>query len=180
MPWLEVILSAPRGASCTFLSASSACARRASTSLTAGIEHLAFVGEREAARMTLEQRRGDFFFQRADLAADGRLAERQHLAGMGEAARRGDRVKDAKLVPVHLRYLFRAVFLAALTATCNAKFVTDHFRHVRPPENVLLPAPPCSPCPPRSPPGGRPCPSRRPAANTPATLVWVESGAVLI
>src|ERR1700761_9557692 len=35
MPWLAVIFSAPRGASCTFLSASSAAASRPSTSVTA-------------------------------------------------------------------------------------------------------------------------------------------------
>ena len=67
-----------------------------------GVQQLAFVGERQAAGVTLEQRRGDFLFQGADLAADRRLAEREHLAGMGEAARRCHRVKDAKLVPVHL------------------------------------------------------------------------------
>jgi hypothetical protein len=65
------------------------------------VEQLAFVGERQPARVALEQGRGDFFFQRADLPAHRRLAEREHLAGMREAARRCDRVKDAKLVPIH-------------------------------------------------------------------------------
>jgi hypothetical protein len=67
------------------------------------IEQLAFVGEREPARMSLEQRRDDLFFQRADLPAHGRLAEREHLARMRETARRGDSVENAKFVPIHLR-----------------------------------------------------------------------------
>src|SRR6185312_4587334 len=51
----------------------------------------------------LEQRRGDLFFQRADLAADRRLRQAKALAGMGEAAGRCDSVEDAKLVPIHVR-----------------------------------------------------------------------------
>ena len=41
------------------------------------------------------------FLERADLAADGRLAQVQRLARMGQAARVGHRVKDPQLVPVH-------------------------------------------------------------------------------
>ena len=43
------------------------------------VEQLAFVGQGQAAGMALEQRRGDFFFQRADLAADRRLADRPSI-----------------------------------------------------------------------------------------------------
>src|SRR6185295_8103919 len=67
-----------------------------------GVQHFAFVRERQSARVTLEKRRRDFFFERTDLSADGRLAERQHLARVRETASRGHGVEDAKLVPVHI------------------------------------------------------------------------------
>ena len=53
------------------------------------------------AGMTLEQRRGNLFFQRADLPAHRRLAQGKHLARMGETSRRRHGVEDAKLVPIH-------------------------------------------------------------------------------
>ena len=65
------------------------------------VKQFAFVGQGEAARMALEQGGGDFFFQGADLAAHRRLAESEHLTGMGEASGAGDGVEDTKLVPVH-------------------------------------------------------------------------------
>jgi len=58
--------------------------------------------------MALEQGRGNLFLQRADLAADGGLRQAQALAGMGEAARGRDRVKNAKLVSIHHVPLNRA------------------------------------------------------------------------
>ncbi len=101
MPWLAVILSEPRGESWMFLSASSACGQPRQNFAHRAVEQLAFVGEGEAAGMALEQRRRDFLFQRADLPAHRRLAQGEHLAGMGEASRRCDGMKDAKLVPIH-------------------------------------------------------------------------------
>src|SRR3954468_10294661 len=89
--------------------------------------------------MPLKQGRVDLFLERADLSADGGLAEPQHLAGMREAARRSDCVEDAKLVPIHASLL-----------------VPNGLR----PETARLQAPPCSPCRRPLPPGGKPCPSR--------------------
>ena len=65
------------------------------------IEHVALFGQDKPARMPVEQRHLQAAFQRADLAADGRLAQVQLLAGMGEAAGFRDGVKDPKLVPIH-------------------------------------------------------------------------------
>ena len=64
-------------------------------------QQLALLGQDQAARMAVEQRHAEAFLERADLPADRRLAEIQRLAGMGEAARLGDRVKDPQLVPIH-------------------------------------------------------------------------------
>ena len=65
------------------------------------IEQLALLGQDQAARMAVEQRDAQLLLERADLAADRRLAEIQRLARMGEAARLGDRVENPQLVPVH-------------------------------------------------------------------------------
>ena len=51
--------------------------------------------------MAVEQRHAEALLERADLAADGGLAEVQRFARMGEAARLGDGVKDPQLVPIH-------------------------------------------------------------------------------
>ena len=66
-------------------------------------QHLALFGQDEAAGMAVEERRAEIVFERADLAADRRLAQAQRLAGVGEGAGVGGRLKDAQLVPVHGR-----------------------------------------------------------------------------
>src|SRR5262249_40529714 len=65
------------------------------------IEQLALLGEYQSARVTVEQRNRNALFERADLAADRRLAEIQGPTGMGEAPRFGDSVEYAQLVPIH-------------------------------------------------------------------------------
>jgi hypothetical protein len=64
-------------------------------------QRLALFGEDQAARMAMKQRRAEILFERADLPADGRLAQTQRFAGMGERARLGRGLKNAQLVPVH-------------------------------------------------------------------------------
>ena len=64
-------------------------------------QQLALLGQDQAASMAMEERHAEAFLERADLAADGGLAEVQRFAGMGEAARLGDGVKDPQLVPIH-------------------------------------------------------------------------------
>ena len=75
MPWLAVIFSVPRGAVMDVLERLFGRGQARQHVAHRGVEQLAFVGEGQAAGMALEQRRGDLFFQRADLAADRRLAE---------------------------------------------------------------------------------------------------------
>ena len=53
--------------------------------------------------MAREQRHAQVVFERADLTADGGLRQRQLLAGVREAARARDGVKDAKLVQIHVQ-----------------------------------------------------------------------------
>ena len=65
------------------------------------VQHFALFGEDEAARVTMEQRRAEFLFERADLTADRRLAQAQGFAGVGERTGFGRRLEDAQLVPVH-------------------------------------------------------------------------------
>src|SRR4051794_15829369 len=89
--------------------------------------------------MPLKQGRVDLFLERADLSADGGLAESQHLTSMREAARRSDGVENAKLVPIHASLLVP---------------------NGLPPGTAQLQVPPCSPCRRPLPPGGKPCPSR--------------------
>ncbi len=55
--------------------------------------------------MPVEQRHAEAFLERADLPADGGLAEIERLARMGEAARLGNRMKNPQLVPVHRHLL---------------------------------------------------------------------------
>ena len=64
-------------------------------------EQFALLGENEAARVPVEQRRTQFALQRADLAADGRLAQPQTVSGLGEASRFSNRVEDSDAVPIH-------------------------------------------------------------------------------
>jgi hypothetical protein len=65
------------------------------------IEALALFGEQQAARVTREKLYFKFVLPRADLAADGGLAEVQLLARVGQTARGRDGVKDAQPVEVH-------------------------------------------------------------------------------
>jgi hypothetical protein len=67
-----------------------------------GVEQeLALFGQDQPARVTVEQRRVQAFLQRADLPADRRLRQMQRVAGMRQAARIGDCMKYAQLVPIH-------------------------------------------------------------------------------
>ena len=59
------------------------------------VEHLALFGQNQAARMAMEQRRIEAFLERADLAADGGLAQIQQLARMRKAAGFRHRMEDA-------------------------------------------------------------------------------------
>ena len=54
-------------------------------------QHLALLGQHQAARMAVEQRHADILLQRADLPRDRRLRQTQRLGGMRERAglRRG-------------------------------------------------------------------------------------------
>ena len=65
------------------------------------VEHLALLGEDQAARVAVKERHRQFGFQRRDLARYRRLRQTQPLAGMGEGAslRRG--VEHLQLVPIH-------------------------------------------------------------------------------
>ena len=47
-------------------------------------QHLALLGQHQAARMAVEQRHADIVLQRADLPRDRRLRQAQRLGGMGE------------------------------------------------------------------------------------------------
>jgi hypothetical protein len=58
-------------------------------------QELALFGENQAARVAVEERGVEALLERADLAGDGGLAEVQRVAGMGQAARVGDRVEDS-------------------------------------------------------------------------------------
>ena len=64
-------------------------------------QHLALLGQHQAAGMAVEERDLQLLLERADLPADGRLAHAQRLTGMGEAAGLGGGMKDAELIPVH-------------------------------------------------------------------------------
>ena len=65
------------------------------------IEHFALFGQNQAAGVAMKQRDADFLLESADLPAYRRLRQPELVAGMGEAAGVGDRVKDAQAVPVH-------------------------------------------------------------------------------
>ena len=64
-------------------------------------QHLALLGQHEAARVAVEQRDLQLLLQRRHLPADSRLAHAQRFTRMGEAAGLGGGMKDAELVPVH-------------------------------------------------------------------------------
>ena len=58
------------------------------------VQQFALLGEDQAAGVPVEQRRVERLLERADLPADGRLAQMQNLASMGEAAGIGNRQKN--------------------------------------------------------------------------------------
>ena len=64
-------------------------------------QHLTLFGQDESARVAVEEGHAEFLFQRADLAADRRLAEIKDPAAAREAAGFGDGVKDTEAIPVH-------------------------------------------------------------------------------
>ena len=68
-------------------------------------QHLALLGQDQAAGMAMKKRRAEVGFQRADLAADRRLAQAQRFAGVGERPGVGGGLKNAQFVPVHGRSL---------------------------------------------------------------------------
>ena len=117
-------------------------------------QHLALLGQHQAARVAVEQRHADILLERADLPRDRRLRQMQLLGGMGERAslRRG--VKHAQLVPVQRH----AVPSSRLAAGLFRRFAM-HFQSR--PGIFPLRAPPCSRARPRSPPGDRRRRSRR-------------------
>src|SRR5260370_33771673 len=101
--------------------------------------------------MLVKQRHAKAFLKRADLPADRGLAQIERLAGMGEAARLGDRMKHPQLVPIHRHLLdFRETPPRAL-----ARFATPIRRRALPQyppgrrETSHPPTPPCSPPQPR-------------------------------
>src|SRR5215475_10316470 len=61
------------------------------------------LSESWASAMAMEKGDVEALLERADLAADRRLAKVQRLARMGEAAGLGHGMEDAQLVPVHHR-----------------------------------------------------------------------------
>ena len=67
-------------------------------------QEFTLLGQDQPAGVAVEQRDTQAFLERADLPADGRLAEIQRLASMREAARLGHRVEYPQLVPVHPRF----------------------------------------------------------------------------
>ena len=64
-------------------------------------QHLALLGQHQAARVAVKQRDFELLLQRRDLPAHGRLAHAQGFARMREAAGLGGGVKDPELVPIH-------------------------------------------------------------------------------
>ena len=70
--------------------------------LIAGIkQQLTLLCQNQPSGMSVEKRGVQAFFQRADLAADGRLRQMQRFASMGQAASIRYCVKYPQLVPVH-------------------------------------------------------------------------------
>jgi hypothetical protein len=59
------------------------------------------VGQNQSARMALEQLHAELFFQRGDLAGDGRLGDAQTLAGERQASGVRRRMKRPQLSPIH-------------------------------------------------------------------------------
>ena len=98
------------------------------------VENLALLGENETPGMAVEQRHLEVLLERADLAADRRLRQAQIMAGMGEAAGIGHRVKDSELVPIHRPCTVLGTSTRRLRSSCHGVPATARPR-----------APPCSP-----------------------------------
>ena len=132
------------------------------------IQQLAFLGQDQAARMAVEQGDADAFLKRADLARDGRLAQVQGFARVGETACFGNRVEDSQFVPVH----FLSFFMAGRRRIIPPPVHANRSFHV--PRGSGRPlGPPYSPCPPLSRPDGRFYPSHRPPHRHPG--YWSRS-----
>ena len=64
-------------------------------------QHLALLGEHEAARMAMEQRHVEFVLERRDLPRYRRLRQTQHFAGPREAARLRRGIENPDPIPIH-------------------------------------------------------------------------------
>src|SRR5437879_10798569 len=125
--------------------------------------------------MPVEQRYAEAFLERADLPADRGLAQVERLAGMGEAARLGDRVKNPQLVPVHRHLLAfreppspRSPYSAARAAAVSSSA----------PRNFSASSAAMQPSPAAVTAWRNTLSLTSPAANSPSTAVAVESGSV--
>ena len=134
-------------------------------------QKLALVGQGQAARVTLEQRGGDFLLQRADLAAYRRLGKPQCLARVREAAGAGHGVEYAKLVPIHVTR--PRVLIQNLSAYLTGRSPAWADARKRSASSAAM-----QPMPAAVTAWRKILSLTSPAANTPATEVWVESGAV--
>ena len=108
------------------------------------IQQLALLGQDQAAGVAMKQRDRQLLFERADLARDRRLRQPELLAGMREAARLGGGVKYLQLVPVH-RHLSSPARSGQRIRLLRRRRGARHARR----GSARLPAPPCSPVPPR-------------------------------
>ena len=121
--------------------------------------------------MAVKQGRVEAFFQRADLAADRGLGQVQRIARMGEAAGLGDGMEHPQLVPVlHRpvrRGLARTGHSAAAAVACSAMNFSTSSAAMHPVPAAVTACRYTLSC-------------TSPAANTPGTLVTVESAAVQI
>ena len=133
--------------------------------------------------MTVEQARTQAFLERADLPADGRLAEFQLLAGVGEAARLGNGVEDAEFVPIHgwvgcsLAGIVEATGGGRAAAYCAAASALSCSLSDR---NFSASSAPMQPSPAAVTAWRNTLSLTSPAAKIPGTLVAVLSGAVRI
>ena len=75
-------------------------------------QQVALLGEDEPAGMAVEEGRAQLALERADLAADGGLAQAQVLTGAREAASFRDGVENPDLVPIHDVFLVSSARVA--------------------------------------------------------------------
>ena len=101
-------------------------------------QQLALLGQQQPAGVPAEQRGVEALLERADLAADRRLAQVQRVAGVGEAAGVGHRMEDSQLVPVH-RVSRRSLSAAAYVCVVDGN--TKHFAGRRDDPPVAAPGP---------------------------------------